>query len=452
VTGLIPLLMLVVFAIISLIFDLFSLRKWAKLSGYTGLVASAIFIFLLWDKRAVYLNGLLNLDAKGIYASLLIVVFTFMVFLLSDGYDVRIGILEGEFYVLFLLAAAGAIVMVTSEHLLVIFTGMEILSIASYALAGLRRDELSNEASVKYAILGVVSSVFFVLGMALYFSQAGSLAIDSKVIANPSPVLISAGVMLFAGLMFKASLVPFHIWTPDVYQGSPSPVAGFFSVVTKIGAFIALLRISGFLVNPALRAMIIGSIVLTVIYGNFVALKQTDIKRLMAYSSISHAGYMAMALLLGEMGGWVLLFYLTVYGFMNIGAFSVISSLMENNSIDDYRELSKTSSPLAAGMAFFMISLAGFPPTGGFLAKFLLFSEVGSAGYWWLVVLAVFTSLLSVYYYLRVVVYMYMKKGEVKTKFAYYSAALLAMFASVLFVLELGIFPRTLIYFLRIFV
>lgn len=450
--GLIPLLLMVAFAIIALVFDMFSLRWWSKISGYTGIVTATASIFLLWGKKGDYLHGLLSLDAKGIYASIIILVFTFMVFLLGDGYDIRLGIMEGEFYVLFLLASAGAVVMVTSQHLLVIFTGMEILSIASYALAALRRDNLSQEASIKYAILGVFSSVFFVAGMALYFGETGNLMIFPEAIANPSPLMTAAGIMLFAGLMFKASLVPFHVWTPDVYQGSPTPVTAFFSVVTKVGAFLALLRLSGLLINPVLRWALIVSIVLTVVYGNFVALKQRDVKRLMAYSSISHAGYMAMALLLGEMGGWALLFYLTVYGFMNLGAFSVITSLVEHNDLDDYRELSRVSAPLAAGMAFFMVSLAGFPPTGGFLAKFFLFAEVGAAGYWWVVILAILTSLLSVYYYLRVVIYMYMKGTEEKPVFAYFSTTLLVMFASIFFVLELGVFPRTLLYFLKIFV
>ena len=450
--GLIPLLSLVAFAIIALVFDMFSLRWWAKIAGYAGIVIATASIFLLWDRKGDYLNNLLTLDAKGIYASIIILVFTFMVFLLGDGYDLRLGIMEGEFYVLFLFAAAGAVVMVTSYHLLVIFTGMEILSISSYALAALRRDDLSGEAAVKYAVLGVLSSVFFVVGMALYFGETGTLMLSAESVANPSPLMTAAGVMLFAGLMFKASLVPFHIWTPDVYQGSPSPVTAFFSVVTKVGAFLALLRLSGLLVNPVLRWMLISSIVLTVVYGNFVALRQRDVKRLMAYSSISHAGYMAMALLLGEMGGWVLLFYLTVYGFMNLGAFSVITSLVEHNDLDDYRELSRASAPLAAGMAFFMVSLAGFPPTGGFLAKFFLFAEVGAAGYWWIVTLAILTSLLSVYYYLRVVVYMYMKGTGEKPVFAYFSTSLLVMFAAIFFVLELGIFPRTLLYFLKIFI
>lgn len=450
--GLIPLLLLVAFAIIALLFDMFSFRWWSKIAGYTGIVTATASVFLVWGKRGDYLHGLLSLDAKGIYASIIILVFTFMVFLLGDGYDIRLGMMEGEFYVLFLLASAGAVVMVTSGHLLVIFTGMEILSIASYALAALRRDDLSQEAAIKYAILGVLSSVFFVAGMALYFGETGTLMLSPKAIANPSSLMTAAGILLFSGLMFKASLVPFHIWTPDVYQGSPTPVTAFFSVVTKVGAFLALLRLSGLLINPVLRWGLIVSIVLTVVYGNFVALRQRDVKRLMAYSSISHAGYMAMALLLGEMGGWTLLFYLTVYGFMNLGAFSVITSLVEHNDLDDYRELSRASAPLAAGMAFFMVSLAGFPPTGGFLAKFFLFAEVGSAGYWWVVILAILTSLLSVYYYLRVVVYMYMKGAEERPVFAYFSTALLVMFASIFFVLELGVFPRTLLYFLKIFV
>ncbi len=450
--ALVPLLILVGFGIIALVLDLFLLRWWAKLSGYAGLIAASISLFFLFSKRGKFLNGLLVFDAKGIYASLLILVFTFLVFLIADGYDLKVGIVEGELYILFLFAAAGAVVMVTTSHLLVIFVGMEVLSVASYALAGLRKDELSREASVKYAILGVFSSVFFVFGMALYYGETGNLFISPEAVANPSPLMTAAALFLFAGLMFKASLVPFHIWTPDVYQGSPSPVAGFFSIVTKIAAFLAFLRISGFLVNPAVRWFLIGSIILTVIYGNFVALRQKDIKRLMAYSSISHAGYMAMALLLGEKGGWALLFYLSVYGFMNLGSFSVISSLVENNSLDDYKGLSKAAPSLAAGMAFFMISLAGFPPTGGFLAKFFLFSEVGAGGYWWLVVIAILASLLSVYYYLRVVVYMYMKGRVEKPIFAYFPSSLLAMFASILFILELGIFPRTLIYFLRIFI
>ncbi len=448
--GLIPLAILVGFAVLAIIFDLFLGRWWAKLFSYLGVALATGAEVLVWSHRGKFLSDLLLQDPVGIFSAALILIFTFMVFLTADGYDLKAGIREGELYILLALSTAGALVMVTTRHLLVAFLGMEILSVANYALAGLRRDSLSKEASVKYALLGVFASSFFVLGMAFYYRAGGNLYIDSRVAANPSPLALGAGLLLVSALMFKASLFPFHFWTPDVYQGSPSPVTGYFSVVTKIAAFVLLLRLSDFVIRPEFRWFLAASAVLSMIYANFVALKQTDIKRLMAYSSISHAGYMALALLLGKGGGWVLLFYLAVYGFMNLGAFAVISSMAERNSLEDYRGLSRLNPPLAAFLAFFLISLAGFPPTAGFLGKFLLFSEAGGAGYWALVVVAVLATLVSVYYYLRVVLYMFMKEGQ-EGGF-YFPTSILSMFISLFFVLELGIFPYTLLAFLKVFV
>ncbi len=448
--GILPLAILVGFTALALVFDLWLGRWWAKTLSYAGVALSAGAGVLVWSHRGAYLSGLLLQDPVGIFAGVLILVFTFLVFLMADGYDLKAGIREGELYILLALSTAGALVMVTTRHLLVAFLGMEVLSVANYALAGLRRDELSKEASVKYALLGVFASAFFVLGMAFYYGAGGGFIINSRVAAGTSPMAMAGVFLLISALMFKVSLVPFHFWTPDVYQGSPSPITAYFSVVTKVAGFVLLLRLSDFAIHPEFRWFVGTVALLSMVYGNLVALRQRDIKRLMAYSSISHAGYMALALLLGQGAGWVLLFYLTVYGFMNLGAFSVISSLVESNALDDYQGLSRTHPPLAAFLAFFLVSLAGFPPTAGFLGKFLLFSQAGGAGYWALVVVAVLTTLVSVYYYLRVVLYMYMREGEAGG--FYFPTSILTMFVSLFFVLELGLFPSVLISFLKAFV
>ncbi len=448
--GILPLGILVFFVLLAVVLDLWAGRWWAKTASYAGIGAALVGELLLWGKRGNYMEGLLSQDSIGIVAGVLVLLFAFLALLITDGYDLKINIREGEIYILLALSSAGALVMVTTRHLLVGFLGMEIMSVANYALAGLKRDRLSKEASVKYAVLGVVASVFFVLGMAFYYGAGGSFLLDARVAANPSPIAMAAGFLLLSSLMFKVSLFPFHFWTPDVYQGSPAPVTAFFSVITKTAGFVFLLRLSDFVIHPEVKWFILGASVLSMVYGNLVALKQQDIKRLMAYSSISHAGYMAMGLALGKQGAWVILFYLAAYGFMNLGAFAVISSLLEKNSLRDYEGLSRSYSPLAAFLAFFMVSLAGFPPTAGFLAKFFLFAEVGKAGLWPLVVIAVITTLASVYYYLRVVLVMYMKEGMPTA--SYLPSGILTMFISTFFVLELGIFPSTLLVFLKYFV
>ncbi len=448
--GVLPLAILVSFSLSALLLDLWAGRRWAKFASYAGMAAALAAEFFMWGRRGTYMGGLLVQDSMGIVAGVLILIFALLTLLITDGYDLKLNIREGEIYILLALSTAGALVMVTTRHLLVAFLGMEILSVANYALAGMRKDELSREASVKYAILGVMASVFFVMGMAFYYAAGGSFFLDPRVAANPSPLALGAGLLLLSSLMFKVSLFPFHFWTPDVYQGSPTPVTAFFSVVTKTAGFLMLLRISDFVIHPGVKWFILGSSVLSMLYGNLVALKQENIKRLMAYSSISHAGYMAMGLLLGKAGAWALLFYLAAYGFMNLGAFAVISSFLEKNSLKDFQGLSRKYPYLSAFLAFFMVSLAGFPPTAGFLAKFLLFAEVGDAGFWPLVVVAVLTTLVSVYYYLRVVLVSYMKEGPGIGY--YYSTGILAMFTSTFLVLELGIFPSTLLVFLKYFV
>ncbi len=448
--GILPLGILVFFALMAVLLDLWAGRWWAKTASYAGIGAALVGELLLWGRRGNYMAGLLSQDAVGIVAGVLILLFAFLALLITDGYDLKVNIKEGEIYILMTLSAAGALVMVTTRHLLVAFLGMEILSVANYALAGLKRDTLSKEAAVKYAVLGTVASVFFVLGMAFYYGTGGGFLLDTRVAASPSPMALASGLLLFSSLMFKASLFPFHFWTPDVYQGSPAPITAFFSVVTKTAGFVFLLRLSDFVIHPEVKWFILAASVLSMLYGNLVALKQQDIKRLMAYSSISHAGYMAMGLLLEKQGAWVLLFYLAAYGFMNLGAFAVISSLLEKNSLLNYRGLAKDYSPLAVFLAFFMVSLAGFPPTAGFLAKFFLFAEVGRAGFWPLVVIAAITTLVSVYYYLRVVLVMYMTEGRPTA--SYLPSGILTMFISAFFVLELGIFPSTLLVFLKYFV
>ena len=442
-------------ALLSLALDVFTKnRSYVKIAVYLTCIVALFFAIKLWDFTGYYFSKLVFIDRMGIFAAVLAILATFFVLLMSETYVPLMGIKDNEYYYLLLLATAGAVAMLFTDHLVVLFVAMELMSVASYALAGIRKkDPLSTEAAIKYVLLGVLTSGIYVLGLAFILGATGTFRIYDASL-NSSLFNLIGAVLLLSALMFKVSMVPFHVWTPDVYQGAPTPITAYFSTVPKIAGFVALIRLSGYLAYLPVLTFFLGAVILTLVYANFVALRQKDVKRLLAYSSIAHAGYLGMGILLGEAQAWVVLFYLAVYTFMNIGAFSVVAAMLEGDreftSLESYEGLGYSYPWLGAGMTLMLVSLAGFPPTGGFLAKFYLFSRVLFAGWTWLVVLAVLMSLLSVYYYLRVVVQMYMKSLEGKVGIYQYNiGANLALFAGILIVLELGIFPQTLLFLLR---
>lgn len=416
-----------------------------------------------WNKDYFYFNEYLSLDNLSLLFSLLLIITTLFVILLSIKYISLQDTNHGELYALLLLALSGMFIMISSKDLLVIFLGLEVLSISSYALAGLRRnDEKSSEAAVKYFLLGSFASAFLVYGMALLYGASHSTDISQIIGHFQSESSMSLMALVGMGLViigfgFKIAVVPFHMWTPDVYQGAPTPITAFFSVGPKAVGFAVLLRLFYPYWTSAFDSRVIFTIlwvisVLTMIVGNLAALRQTNVKRILAYSSIAHAGYLMIAILSQDNAS--LVFYLTVYLFMNIGAFAAVIALGKKDKeyveLEDYAGIGFKYPWIGATFSVFLFSLAGFPPTGGFLAKFYVFSAAVNQGLESLVIIAVLASLISVFYYLRIMVYMYMKKPSYEIEINLDNPALfLVLFLCLYGVLQLGVFPGNILFFIR---
>lgn len=345
--------------------------------------------------------------------------------LFSLNYLVKADINRGEFYYLVMFSISGMMLMGMSNDLILVFLALELLSIPLYVLSGFARPRTdSEESAMKYFLLGAFASGFLVFGIALIYGATQSTALP--VILNEigdSGTLGAAGVaMLLVGFAFKVAAVPFHMWTPDVYEGAPTAVTGFMSVGAKIGGFAAMIRIFiaalpdlGDTWVPAMAFLA----AITMILGNVVALSQTNIKRMLGYSSIAHAGYIMMAVAAGvdsPDGVSAALFYMIAYLFTNLGAFAIIIAVERKEglgvSLDDYKGLAKRSPAMALVLAYFMLSLTGVPPTGGFTGKFFVFRAAIDADLLWLTIVGVVTSVISGYFYLRVVYYSFMYEGE----------------------------------------
>ncbi len=379
---------------------------------------------------------------------------------LSGEYVERVRLEAGEFYALLLVAALGAMIMAASADLVMVFLGLEMLSIPLYVLAAFARGDLrSQEAGMKYFLLGAFSTVFFLYGMALVFGATGSTSLVRLAEGAPTGSLflrVGMGLLLI-GLAFKAAVVPFHAWAPDVYEGAPLPVTAYMSVIAKVGAFAALLRVFpgalGALSAQWTTVLAVLS-VLTMTLGNLAALLQTSLKRLLAYSSIAHAGFMLMGVAAGSpQGASGVAFYLLAYTFMTLGAFGVVLMLArggaEADQIADLTGLAWRSPALAAAMAVFMVSLAGLPPTAGFVAKFYVFTAALGAGQTAVAIIGVLLSVVSAYFYLRVAYTMFTGQPSGEVVFAggrWVGAALVVAVAGTI---VLGVFPAPVTVFVQ---
>jgi len=367
------------------------------------------------------LNPMLMMDAYSAIATVIVGIGALLSVLLSITYLRVLDIDHGEYYALMLLATAGMFVMVSSVDLITVFLGLELMSIPIYALAGFDRRKLrSNEAGLKYFLIGAFASAILLYGMALIYGATGHTDFEGiKANFDPEAALPLMGLALFiVGFAFKVSAVPFHQWTPDVYEGAPTSVTAFMSVTVKASAFAILLRFMVYAlpgITERVYELFFLLAVLTMIVGNVMAVIQNNVKRMLAYSSIAHAGYILIAFVVGTtLSFGALLFYLLAYVFMNVGAFAVIVALArggkEPETFDDFAGLAKERPGLAGLMSLFMLALAGIPGTAGFVAKFYLFSSAVNAGYVPLAILGVLASLVSVFYYLRLPVAMYMRE------------------------------------------
>ncbi|MFO7867161.1 MAG: NADH-quinone oxidoreductase subunit N [Candidatus Aminicenantes bacterium] len=459
-----PTVSLMAGSLIILLLEVFFPRKNKNHLAFTGvvfLIISAAFCILSWGKNYSFFSGYLILDQVSLFFLLILVITTFLVMLISMKYIDHQEMNFGEYYALLLLALTGGVIMVTSKDLVIIFLGLEVLSMSSYALAGLQRNNLkSGEAAVKYFLLGSFASAFLIYGIALLFGASKTTSIPSIMDAVQTgreiTAIIGLGLVL-VGFGFKIALVPFHMWTPDVYQGSPTPVTAFFSVIPKTAGFAVFVTLftpywESALYSEAFRNALWVLAVLTMMIGNILAIKQKNIKRMLAYSSIAHAGYILIAVLAKD--NFSLLFYLTVYLFMNIGAFTAVTGLSRKGEeyleIDQYAGIGFKYPWIGATLSVFLFSLAGFPPTGGFLAKFYVFSAAVRQDMIPLVIIGVIASLISVYYYLRIIVIMYMREPVHKIEiFVENPALFLVLFVCLYGVLQLGLFPGNVIIFIK---
>ncbi len=464
--ALLPLLIIVAAALLVMILEVFVKRKDRSSLAYLSLlflIASAATCIRFWNKGFSYFDGNLSLSNLSLFFCIILIVATFLVILISLKYLTLQDTDYGEYYALLLFALSGMIIMVSSSDMIVIFLGLEVLSLSSYALAGLRReDEKSNEAAVKYFLLGSFASAFLVFGIAFLYGATQATSIPSIVegLQSGSTLgtlgLVGLGFVVI-GFGFKIAVVPFHMWTPDVYQGAPTPITAFFSVGPKAVGFAVLLRIFIPYFQDALESELMFGLLwiiaaITMIAGNLIALRQTNVKRILAYSSIAHAGYLMVAILAQDIQS--LVFYLTVYLFMNIGAFAAVIALGKKDheylELDDYKGIGFRYPWIGATFAVFLISLAGFPPTGGFLAKFYVFSAAVRQGLISLVIIGVLASLVSVFYYLRIIIYMYMKEPSYEVDIHVDNPSLfLALFLCLYGVLQLGIFPGNILILIR---
>jgi NADH-quinone oxidoreductase subunit N len=427
-----PLTILTVWACVLLLVDLLipKDKKWitAMLAAF-GLAITLSFTIAQVGRPAVTgFSGMVAQDGFSTFLNALQLISGLFGVALAFGYVKRMGIERGEYYILLLFSVVGMMLMAQAADLIVVFLALELLSIPLYVLAAFNRKMVtSEEAGIKYFLLGAFSTGFVVYGITLVFGATGTTSLTGILASVPSSVLLLTigAALILVGFGFKVAAVPFHMWTPDVYQGAPTSVTAFMAAGAKIAGFAALLRVfstafSSLAVDltPILWALAAA----TMIVGNLLAISQTDIKRMLAYSSIAHAGYILMAFVpygnpdVAAVSISAGLFYLVAYAVSNFGTWAVVIALEKQEGkgldISDYAGVGRKYPALAVAMTIFMLSLVGFPPTLGMVGKFYLFRAVLDGGFVWLAIIGVVTSLISAYYYLRVVVNMYMRDGE----------------------------------------
>jgi NADH-quinone oxidoreductase subunit N len=410
-------------------------RWYLPVVATAGLVVAGALAVAAWNTSKVQLAGAIANDDFAVFVKVALAIFGLLTVWVAREYVEREAIEESEFYALVLLAVAGMMLMAGAADLIVMFLALETFSIALYVLVGSRRRSLEGqESAMKYFLLGAFSSAFFLLGIALaygatgttnlYNSQSGAVqGIAGFLGANAASnlgLLSLAAVLLIVGLGFKIAAVPFHMWTPDAYQGAPSPVTGFMAAATKIAAFAAILRLFDAILFPLRwdwRPLVIGIAIITMVTGSLAAVVQEDVKRMLAYSSIAHAGFVLTGVIAAnDQGVSGALFYLATYGVTVLGAFAVVAMLSGQDEkrvrLTDYKGLFYDHPLLAGSLTLFLLSLGGVPITTGFVGKLLVFGAAVHAGYAWVSVIGVLASSVAMFFYLRVMVVMYMQESD----------------------------------------
>ncbi|MEP6592575.1 MAG: NADH-quinone oxidoreductase subunit N [Acidobacteriota bacterium] len=457
--AIIPLVIVALAAIVAMVAEAFrepGERMPIAWLGIIGLVGAAIVSGLLWNTDAHSL-GVIRSDNFALFINMVLCTIGILTMLMSADVVEREGIPAGEYYALTLFAICGMMMMAAATDLLVVFLALEILSLAVYVLTGIRRSSAGGaEAAFKYFLLGAFSSAFFLYGIAFAFALSGSTRIEQigEVLARqsagePSTLALLTVGLLAVGFAFKVSAVPFHMWTPDAYEGAPTIVTAFMSTAVKAAAFAAFVRVFLSPLEPLKEhwiPMLSVLAALTMILGTVVGVVQTNIKRMLAYSSIAHGGYLLLGLVAANSTGKAaILFYLLTYAVTNMGALGIVALLgtaeRPHDELRDFAGLWRARPGLAGLMTIFLLSLGGLPPTAGFIGKWYIFSAAVQEGHYWLAIIGVLTSVVSVFFYLRIVVMMYMTEGTDAPRPRVAATALAGLALAVIAVLYLGVLP-----------
>ncbi len=466
ITPVYPEAVVIVVALMALIRDFFLDKNEKSLLGWfclAGIVIAAYASSRLMGLNGLFFGQTFHLDPFSTFFKFVFYIACGLGILVSINYLRIEEIRRGEYFALMLFATSGMMLMASAADLITLYLGLELMALSIYILAGfMRSDNRSNEAAIKYLILGAFSSGIMLYGMSLLYGMAGTTNLTGILaflqntdLANP--VIYLAMIMLVVSFGFKVAAAPFHMWVPDVYEGAPTPVTAFMSAGPKVAGFAVLLRVFLYSFAPLhahATAIIAGLAVLTMAVGNIMALSQTNIKRMLAYSSIAHAGYALVGLAAGGPDGAAsVMLYVCIYALMNMGAFGIVIMLRKagerGEEISDFAGLGKTNRMAAFLMLIFMFSLTGIPPTAGFVGKFYIFKAAVQAGLVWLAVAGVVFSSISAYFYLRVIMVMYMKEPKSSFELSLSPSLALALVVSVTAVIYIGVLPSELLDYAR---
>lgn len=467
IRAIVPELTLICAGLIIMLLDLIIKKKdVVALAGIAGTVLALYGTYKLYgiaDTQFVFsnmfvLDGYANFFKVIFYLNLILTICISMKYMKIEKASF------GEYYALLLFATSGMMIMASAADLIVLYLGLELMALSTYILTGLmRKQPRSNEAAIKYFFLGAFSSAFLLYGISLTYGMTGTTNIREIAYAvytlgiAENPIMYLGLIFMIVAFSFKVALAPFHMWAPDVYEGAPTSVTAFMSVGPKAAGFAVMGRVlMGAFgdMHDQWVSILIPLAVLTMATGSIIALAQTNIKRMLAYSSIAHAGYILLGIIAGTPEGLTAsVNYLMIYTFMNIGAFAIVIKLrsegFQGENLDDYKGLAKSHPVSAALMLIFMFSLCGIPPTAGFIGKFYVFMELIGSGYTYLAIIAVMFSAISAFFYLRIVVYMYMKDAEQEIVLTESPTMNIALAVTSVMVLVLGIFPSFLLSFVR---
>lgn len=447
-----PEIIMTISATVLLILELIFKNK--GILAFIAVATAAVVLYTIPLSHGQTFGGMFISDAYSTYFKLIFIINLVLTVLISLRYIHREKAGYGEYYSLLVFATSGMMLMASAKDLIILYLGLELMALSTYILAGIKRHDIkSNEAAIKYFLLGAFSSALLLYGISLLYGMTTTTDIykiaEHLKTTEVTTTLLLSMILIVVAFSFKIAAAPFHMWAPDVYEGAPTSITAFMSVGPKAAGFAVMGRVffEAFRnIQADWTPILIGIAILTMAVGNILALVQTNIKRMLAYSSIAHAGYMLIGIIPGTQESMsAMMVYMLIYALMNIGAFAIVILLEKGEELSDYEGLSKSHPLVAALMLVFMFSLTGIPPTAGFIGKFNLFMAAIKAGYTWLVVIAVIFSAISAYYYLRVVMNMYMKEMKQEAAISLSPSLGLAILITVLMVFVIGIMPSVVI-------